>query len=238
VRALLRRHLRRPTLYPLRFQYTTSGTVQVGECWRRWPGHIKIIIYLGDAMIHNRVTWALLMIGLSGCTHTILRHSTVHTAQTITDLEYQMVLSNLAMAKCRPGSLPWHLKITQGSVQVSDSVDGSLTFVWPHTTRTPATNASRGVSESWTVVPETDPKALDVLRQRYALALQTFDRYFESGTVPPFDRPYGHFGSCAVWVREDGYSALLALTVAVMDTSPVQAGDRALQLPALQIGPR
>jgi len=35
----------------------------------------------------------------TGCTHTSLRQNTLQTAETLNDLQYQMVLSNLAMAK-------------------------------------------------------------------------------------------------------------------------------------------
>jgi len=134
--------------------------------------------------------------------------------------------------------LPWHLKITQGAVQVSDSLGGSFTFVWPNTTRTPGANASRAVAESWTVVPETNAKILSALRDKYTLAVSTFDANYESGSTPPAGRPYGRFEKCTVWVKEEHLAALLELTTFVLKVSPVQPGERALQLPSLPIAPR
>ena len=45
----------------------------------------------------------------------------VNQASTVMDIEYQMVLDNIAMFECNPASLPWHVRINDGVVQVNDS---------------------------------------------------------------------------------------------------------------------
>ena len=64
----------------------------------------------------------LLLIGLmcSGCTHRQLSRSIVNQASTIATVEYQMVLDNIAMYSSTPELLPWHVRISDGTVQVND----------------------------------------------------------------------------------------------------------------------
>ncbi|MEO2088158.1 MAG: hypothetical protein ABGY75_01500, partial [Gemmataceae bacterium] len=61
-----------------------------------------------------------------GCTHTALERRTVKQASTLTDLQYQQVLDNMAMFACNPDTMPWHLKLKGGLVQIADQGSGGF----------------------------------------------------------------------------------------------------------------
>lgn len=116
-----------------------------------------------------------------GCTHTALERRTVKQASTLTDLQYQQVLDNAAMFACNPESLAWHLKLTGGSVQVTDqgtarfetgfglldSMIGSR-FI-------PEVSAQRGVVNQWSGVPAVDSDDLELLQLAYQKAVHPQD---------------------------------------------------------------
>lgn len=168
---------------------------------------------------------------LTGCTHSALRGNTVATASTLTDLYYQMVLSNLAMAVCRPGLLPWHLKVTQGVVAATDSANPTFMFVWPPTVRTAGFVGSRSAAETWTVVPETDAGRLHALQEYYATAVKSIATHYDMKGERPPSTPYGSYGECTVWPKQGHWMALTLLTDRVLDTAAVQPGERTVQLP-------
>ena len=56
----------------------------------------------------------------SGCTHTQLSHSALHQADTTTDLQYNQVLSNLALFHCNPDALPHFSVVGTGGASVTD----------------------------------------------------------------------------------------------------------------------
>ncbi len=64
----------------------------------------------------------LLLMALTGCTHVQLTASTVSTASTVMEIEYQMVMDNLARMERNPAALPSEIRIKQGTVQVSDEL--------------------------------------------------------------------------------------------------------------------
>jgi hypothetical protein len=101
-----------------------------------------------------------------------LRRSTVEQATTLTDLQYQQVLSNLAMFCQNPSAMPWHVNLRDGSAQVADL--GALT-VGGELTRTskalPSLLGSRTVVEQWGMTPVTDDTELRLLRIAYRRAL-------------------------------------------------------------------
>lgn len=119
---------------------------------------------------------------LAGCkTHQNLRKHTVATTATITELNYQQVLNNIALFVHNPGSMPSYAVINSGTVTVDDSVglsDGSayaptLTFAQQIGglaifNLAPGPNASRNVTENWSMIPVND---VDNLR-RIRCALQ------------------------------------------------------------------
>ncbi len=62
----------------------------------------------------------LAILACSGCTHQQLSRSMVQQASTIMNIEYQMVVDNLAMLTYNPAVLPWAIRINDGTVQVND----------------------------------------------------------------------------------------------------------------------
>lgn len=115
----------------------------------------------------------------TGCTSAALRNSTVSQASTTTDLEYQMVLENLAMMVANPAKMPWHLNLTGGTTQMTDSFQGTILggitgYNSPTKTFwnvTPGANGSRTVVEQWGHSPVVDGDELRLLRIAYRRAL-------------------------------------------------------------------
>jgi len=119
----------------------------------------------------NRVNlFMLAAVGVifAGCASVQLKQNTLAQGRTLTDMEYTMVLDNVAMFRQRPGALPWHLKFTQGSVAIQDNVGGSLNYSWGSgVSRMPGFSAQIGSVETWNVVPETNTNHLALLRKKY-----------------------------------------------------------------------
>jgi hypothetical protein len=119
--------------------------------------------------------WLILVLAslsVAGCTSDRLRTTTIRQATTLTDLQYQQILNNLAMFSQNPAALPWHVNIRDGSAQVADlgalTIGGELT----HTSKaTPSLLGSRTVVEQWGMVPVTDDTELRLLRVAYRRAL-------------------------------------------------------------------
>lgn len=110
----------------------------------------------------------------TGCTHTALERRTVKQASTLTDLQYQQVLDNLAMFACNPDTMPWHVRLKGGLVQVADQGSGAFgadiaTALGGEVTRLlPSAGAQRGIVSQWDVEPAVDDDDLDLLRLAYA----------------------------------------------------------------------
>ncbi|MBX9582076.1 MAG: hypothetical protein K2X87_17360 [Gemmataceae bacterium] len=113
----------------------------------------------------------------AGCTHTALERRTVKQASTLTDLQHQQVLDNLAAIACNPEALPWHTKVKGGLVQITDQgtatfgaefgllVDGGIgsKFI-------PGVSGQRGVVGQWELDPTTEAEELELLRLAYRKA--------------------------------------------------------------------
>lgn len=67
-------------------------------------------------------TCLLAAAALSGCTHLQLTRNTAMTATTVTSIQYRMVLDNIATMACEPGALPAHVRLADGTVQISNQV--------------------------------------------------------------------------------------------------------------------
>ena len=110
---------------------------------------------------------------VAGCTHAQLQASTVNTAGTVMEIQYQMVMDNLARMERNPSALPSQIRIKQGTVQVTDewglyrfTVSGDPTgqFGGPR--------ADRTVSEQWGADAVSDPRAIKKLQDLYRTAMQ------------------------------------------------------------------
>jgi hypothetical protein len=179
---------------------------------------------------------ALVFVG--GCGSVALKESTLAVGSSLTDLHYRMVLDNLAMFRSDGNSLPWHLKITTGLVQINDTVGGAYTVATP-LARALAVVPSQGWTESWTVVPEVDHHKLRNLMTIYQHAAHSADypRFFADGDQPG-GKPFGHHGDKYVWVKQGQLAALTALTLKVLGGAPLQSGERPFTVPGVQINPR
>src|SRR5262245_46334200 len=101
---------------------------------------------------------------LGGCaTHRSLRENTLLTAATLTDLNYQQVLDNVALFAANPSAMPSLAVINAGTVTVADqkTVNASTTYVPTETFAQQAgsglpilslllnPSGSRNVTENW-----------------------------------------------------------------------------------------
>jgi hypothetical protein len=119
-----------------------------------------------------------------GChTHLALRDNTVCTGGTLTDLNYQQVLNNVAMFVANPASLPSVAVINAGTVTVADqktcnvsaTYSPTLTFAQqgggalPILTLLFNPSGQRSVTENWSMAPVTDVDNLRRIRCAFQL---------------------------------------------------------------------
>jgi hypothetical protein len=130
---------------------------------------------------------AALMIGLlctfTGCTHVALRDDTVRTSSTLTDLQFQQVLDNVARFQDNPDTVPSFAVANSGTVSVLDVASAgvsptyspTLTFLqqgggaFPILSLLFPFSAQRSVTENWSLTPITDADNLRRLRCAYRL---------------------------------------------------------------------
>ena len=111
-----------------------------------------------------------------GCTHLRLGRQTVKQSSTLTDIQYQQVLDNLAMFACEPNALAWHVKVTGGVVQVADQ--GNAGIVPSQVNRpllAPNLGLTRNVLGQWNVDPVVESDDLELLQLAYQKALDPAD---------------------------------------------------------------
>src|SRR5260370_10694981 len=131
---------------------------------------------------------AMLLIGLlsalSGCaTSSALRTDTGKTTNTLTDLQFQQVLDNVARFQDNPDTVPSFAVTTTGTVSLLDTTGAgvsptyspTLTFIQQGGGALPILSllfpltASRAVTENWSLTPITDADNLRRLRCAYRL---------------------------------------------------------------------
>lgn len=97
----------------------------------------------------------------------------VHQASTVMDIEYQMVLDNIAMFECNPSALPWHVRIKDGVVQVNDQAGlEGLGVQWgTNSNFTRGPSAMRSVTEQWGADAVTNPRVVKKLQDVYREAI-------------------------------------------------------------------
>lgn len=120
-------------------------------------------------------TWPL----LGGCqTHLALRDNTLRTSGTLTDLNYQQVLNNVALFTANPSSMPAIAVITSGTVTVADqkTINGSATYsptltfaqqgggALPLLSLFLNPSVQRNLTENWSMVPVTDIDSMRRIR--------------------------------------------------------------------------
>lgn len=113
----------------------------------------------------------------SGCTHKQLTESTVNTASTIMEVHYRSVLANLAMLSCQPETLPNHIRLGEGVVQINDEIGMGNAGGFTSVAETAfgidriGPNGSRRVSEQWGTDAVGDPLDVKALQDIYRHAL-------------------------------------------------------------------
>lgn len=113
--------------------------------------------------------WMLLLLVLpvsTGCITTHLRHNTATQVSTLTRLQQQIVLDNLAAFRCNPETIPFQANLMSGTSQVVDTGNvGYDDFIKTFF------GISRSVVDQWNVSPVTDEITLRILRVAYRRAL-------------------------------------------------------------------
>jgi hypothetical protein len=156
----------------------------------------------------------LVALGVSSCTSYQLQRNTLAQGRTWTEIQYEMVLDNIAMFRQVPGSLPWHITITQGSSAVTDSVTPNFTHTWPTIGNTFGISGSRNWQDNWTVVPLSDDAKLKALQTIYQA--KSAAPWIHDGMGPPGSFS-GHFRSSYVWVSPSDANKLANLTFKVLE---------------------
>lgn len=118
------------------------------------------------------------LLSAGGCTNTQLRITTVNQGSTLSDIQYQMVLRNLASFAVNPSAIPWHVSITAGTAQVADAATAHSAFLWqmaPFTSGRwfqwdPGAVGSRTIVQQWSTNPIVHTDALKVLQMAYRRA--------------------------------------------------------------------
>lgn len=117
----------------------------------------------------------VLAVAGAGCTHQQLARSTVLTAGTVMDIQYRMVLTNLAMFSRHPESLPSHMEIDDGVIQISDEIGwglaGGFTTFPQFGTERFGPSGRRLAAEQWGADATLDPERLTDLQDLYRVAL-------------------------------------------------------------------
>jgi hypothetical protein len=122
--------------------------------------------------MRRAVSASLLLPLLAGCTHTQLAASTSHAAGTVMQIQYQMVMDNLARMERAPATLPSQIRIKQGTVQVSDELGFyDLEASGTATGQFGGPRAERTVSEQWGADAICDPLAVKQLQDVYRAAM-------------------------------------------------------------------
>ena len=120
----------------------------------------------------------LVLLVAPGCTHHFLQQNTLRTAGTLSDLQTQQVMDNLARLCANPKANPTHVTLSSGLVQVADQGCGvfasTLQSAKPGTYM-PTLAAQRGVVEQWSVAPIVDGGQLETLQAAYHKALMPND---------------------------------------------------------------
>ena len=117
-----------------------------------------------------------ILLALCGCTHLRLERQTINQGSTLSDIQYQQVLDNLAMFACDSMALAWHVKVTGGVVQVADQGNAGVV---PSGVRIPylAPNlaVTRNVLGQWNVDTVVESDDLETLQLVYQKAIHPAD---------------------------------------------------------------
>jgi hypothetical protein len=138
-------------------------------------------------MLARKAVFGLLLMAAGCQTHLALQDNSVRATGTLTDLNYQQVLNNVAMFVANPSALPSVAVFNAGTVTASDqqTINASATYsptltfaqqgggALPILSLLANPGAQRNITENWSLVPVTD---IDNLRRiRCAFQLLVLD---------------------------------------------------------------
>ena len=130
----------------------------------------------GFSRFARRLIGCLVWLVCCGCTHHQLTRNTALTATTVNSIQYRMVLDNIAMFSCQPGSLPAHVRLADGTVQISNQLSfgeaGGFSVLdgGPFTIEQWGPGGSSKVSEQWGTDAVSDPLQVIALQTIYRKA--------------------------------------------------------------------
>ena len=113
---------------------------------------------------------AFLPVLLAGCASVALRDTTIDSTRTISAMEQQQVLDNIAEFWVNPGALPHFAIINAASLQINDSGQASTTLTWnPFGLMTAALGfmGTRASNNQWTTQNVYDSDKLKKMRYLY-----------------------------------------------------------------------
>ncbi len=136
-------------------------------------------------MMRRAVLLLAFLSTLSGCssTHLALRKDTVKTTNTLTELQYQQILDNVARFHCNPDTIPSFAVVSAGTVSVLDTTSAGISPTYSPTLSNAQQgggalpilsllypfSASRALTDNWSLTPVTDADNLRRLRCAYRL---------------------------------------------------------------------
>ena len=112
------------------------------------------------------------LFALSGCTNGQLRHNTVTQASTLSEVQHQQVLNNLAAIAVNPDGIPFHVNLHDGTAQITDN--GALTGQVINQ-RFLTLGVQRTAVDQWSMTPVTDDITIRLLQLAYRRAVLGWD---------------------------------------------------------------
>jgi hypothetical protein len=169
-----------------------------------------------------------------GCSNVVLHRAALNQAATVTDIQYQIVLDNIAMLKSNPGALPWHVKLLSGTVTANNEVASTGTYqVAEAVSATPARTITRIIAatpkavlqQGWTISPVTDAHELRALRTKY---LEIIDQaWVHHGGQPASGAFVGSYKGSKIWVSPADLNKLTEATLLILTAAPVKDLEKA-----------
>src|SRR2546425_10258426 len=97
----------------------TTGSASLLSC--------QSTFVLTRTIMRRHMLWIVLISCLNGCaTPVALRNDTVRTTNTLTDLQYQQILDNVARFHADPDTVPSFAVTTAGTVSVLDTTGAGV----------------------------------------------------------------------------------------------------------------
>lgn len=158
-----------------------------------------------------------------GCTHTQLRYNTVRQSLTVSDIHQKQVLDNLAKFVHDSHAIPDFAYVSQGASEVQDIGSLSLSFLWLWAgtgENSLGAGAERGATESWVLVPVTDPRRLELMRCAFQRAVSSCCQNGESTHCPNCTKRFNEFYTGRTHSTDDQGRPVLDETGAVASAVP------------------